>query len=162
MAISSEKKKEVIEKVKNAVVKSKSLVFVNFKGLTVSSANELRRALESAGVKYYVAKKKLVKLALGKSKIEGGEPEFPGELAIAYGDDLVTPARGVHDFGKKIPGVLTILGGIFGGKFMNKEEMMEIASIPALPVLHGKFVNVINSPIQGFVIALSKIAERKS
>ena len=39
--------------------------------------------------------------------------------------------------------------------------MMEIAMIPALPVLHGKFVNIINSPIQRLVIALGQIAGKK-
>ncbi len=45
---------------------------------------------------------------------------------------------------------------------MNKAEMMEIATIPSRETLLGMFVNVINSPIQGFVVALNSIAEKKT
>ena len=48
------------------------------------------------------------------------------------------------------------------GVFKDQAEMTEIASIPPLPVLRGMFVNVINSPIQGLVLGLNAIAEKKS
>lgn len=162
MAISREKKGEILSHLKDAIGKSKSVVFVNFKGLSVAAAQEMRNALRKAGVQYYVAKKTLVKLALGDSKVEGDQPELPGELAITYGDDLVAPGREINEFIKKFPENLKILGGIFDGKFMNQAEMTEIATIPALPVLHGKFVNIINSPIQRFAVALSEVAKKKS
>ena len=161
MAINKEKKGEILKKLSDAFGSAKSLVFVNFHGLNVSGTTEMRRALRGAEVNYFVAKKSLVKRALGESKFEGDIPELPGELAIAWGDDLIAPAREVYSFQKKSPESLKILGGIFEGKFMNQVSMMEMATIPALPVLHGKFVNIINSPIQRWVIALSKIAEQK-
>ncbi len=161
MAISREQKVETLKNLKTIVDKSKSLVFVNFKGLTVAAANEMRRGLKAAGVKYLVAKKTLTKRALSEATIEGSVPELPGELALAYGDDLVAPARELHVFVKKNPGMLSILGGVFDGRFMSQNEMLEIATIPPLPVLHGKFVNIINSPIQRFVIALDQIAQQK-
>ena len=54
------------------------------------------------------------------------------------------------------------MGGIFDGKFTDAAGMNAIALIPSVPVLRGMFVNVINSPIQGLVIALDKIAEKKA
>jgi ribosomal protein L10 len=45
---------------------------------------------------------------------------------------------------------------------LNKSEMEEIALIPALQVLRGMFVNVINSPIQGFAMAIKAIADKKA
>ena len=161
MAISKEKKKEIVEKIEKALKEAKSLVFVNFHGLTVAVADEMRRVLRSAGVKYFVAKKNLIHRALETMKPDGQKPEFSGELAIAWGNDLVAPARETYGFQKKNPGNLKIVGGIFEGRFMSQTEMMEIAMIPALPVLHGKFVNIINSPIQRLVIALGQIAGKK-
>jgi len=128
----------------------------------VAMVSELRRVLKSAGVKYYVAKKTLTRIALKDSKIPGEQPELPGELAIVYGDDIMAPSREINEFIKKFPENLKILGGIFDGRFMNQPEMVEIAAIPALPVLYGKFVNIINSPIQRFVIGLSEIAKAKN
>ena len=54
------------------------------------------------------------------------------------------------------------MGGVFEGVFADAEKMTAIATIPPLPVLRGMFVNVINSPIQGLVIALNKISEQKA
>jgi len=162
VAITREKKQEIMQKLKGALDSSKSLVFVNFHGLTVSGINELRRTLRSAGVSYFVAKKNLVKKVLGEGSVSGTMPELPGELALAFSDDLISPAREIYGFQKKTPDNLKIVGGIFDGRFMNQIDMMEIAMIPTLPVLHGKFVNIINSPIQRFVIGLNEIAKLKN
>lgn len=162
MAISKDKKGEILKKIESALSEAKSLVFVNFHGLTVAGVTEMRRTLKAAGIKYFVAKKSLIKRALGTAKAEGSIPELPGELALAWSDDLVAPAREVYVFQKKSPDNLKILGGIFEGKYMDQAAMMEIALIPALPVLYGKFVNIINSPIQRLVIGLDQIAQKKS
>lgn len=161
MAITKEKKKEIYKKVQGAIEDSESMVFVNFHGLSVAETTQLRKGLREEGVNYTVAKKTVIKRALDDSKTKGDAPELEGELAIAYSEDLIAPARGINEFKKSHKDNIDILGGIFEGKYMNKEEMLEIATIPAVPVLRGMFVNVINSPIQGLVIALSKIAETK-
>ncbi|MFA5996839.1 MAG: hypothetical protein WC790_03990, partial [Candidatus Paceibacterota bacterium] len=76
--------------------------------------------------------------------------------------DVTTPARGVHEYGKKLKGVLTLLGGVFENAFVDASQMVAIATIPPMPILRGMFVNVINSPIQGLVVALDKIREKKA
>jgi large subunit ribosomal protein L10 len=89
-------------------------------------------------------------------------PNLDGEIAIAYSSDLTTPAREVWNVAQKMGDKLSMAGGVFEGRYMDKAEITAIATIPATPVLRGMFVNVINSPIQGLVIALSKIAEKKT
>jgi len=74
---------------------------------------------------------------------------------------LLSPARGVFEFQKKHKDQVSIIGGVFEGKYMNQSEMTEIATIPPRQVLLGQFVNLINSPIQGLVIALDGIADKK-
>ncbi len=88
-------------------------------------------------------------------------PELPGELALAFGDDELSPARGIFDFQKKLEGRVNIMGGVFEGAYKTREEMTVIASIPPLDVLRGMFVNIINSPIQRFAVALDQIALKK-
>lgn len=161
MAINKEKKKEIVEKIKNAVNEAKSLVFVNFHALTVGAITQIRRELKAVGVKYFVAKKTLISRALSEVKVDGNLPDLPGEVALAWGVDLMAPAREIYSFQKKNPANLKILGGIFEGRFLDQAAMMEIASIPTLNVLRGKFVNIINSPIQRFIIGLSEIAKKK-
>jgi len=162
MAITRQKKEEVVKKLSNALADSEGVVFVNFHGLGVNNTNEIRSSLYDQDVSYAVAKKTLIKRALTDAKLEGEIPELSGEVAVVYGDDPVLPASSIAVFTKKYKDSLSILGGIFEGKFMDKEEMENIASIPAMPVLRGMFVNVINSPIAGLAVALNAIAEQKA
>jgi large subunit ribosomal protein L10 len=161
MAISKDKKKEIVEKVKGAIKKAKTVVFVNFHGLKVSDSTSIRKELRSKGVGYLVAKKTLTEKALEGEKIEGSRPTFEGELGIAYGEDLLAPAREVYQFQKKLDKKISILGGIFEGKYKNKEEMLSLANIPPLETLYAQFVNIINSPIAGLVVSLKAIADKK-
>lgn len=161
MAITRQKKEEVITKTKEAVQGADSVVFVNFHGLSVGDTTKLRKELKDQGVGYLVAKKTLVKRALGESNIEGDLPALDGELAIAYAADLIAPAREVYKFQKEHEGNIAILGGVFEGKFMDQSQMTAIASIPPTQVLYGQFVNLINSPIQRLAVALDQIAQKK-
>jgi large subunit ribosomal protein L10 len=161
MALKKAQKKVVLDQVTDITNNLKSAVFVNFHGLTVNDTIEMRSALRKAGVKYTVAKKTLATKALEAKGFKGTMPELLGELAIAYGDDLIAPAREVRAFEKKFEGKVGILGGIFEDKYMSKAEMTEIASIPGQQQLYGMFVNLINSPIQRFVIAINEIAKNK-
>lgn len=162
MAISKDKKKEIYREVVDMVKTSPSVAFVNFHGLPVAETTEMRKALRGKGIRYKVAKKTIIKRALSDSAIAGDIPSLEGELALVYGNDLLAPAREVYAFQKKYKDTLSIVGGVFEGKYMDKAAMTEIAEIPSREVLYGQFVNLINSPIQQFVMALGQIAERKT
>jgi large subunit ribosomal protein L10 len=162
MARTKIQKKDIIDKVTKIADKSKSLVFVNFHGLKVSDASIMRRQLTKDGVGFFVAKKSLTEKALDSKKYAGTMPALVGEFGLAYGTDLVAPARGIYEFQKKLKDQISIIGGVFEDKYMTKEEMVAIASIPPLQTLYGMFVNVINSPIQGLVIALDQVGKKKT
>lgn len=161
MPLTKQKKSELLKKLKT-VTAAKSLAFVNFHGLTVANVTELRRKLKESGVGYLVAKKTLAKKALGEAGIAGAVPDLPGELAIAYGEDATAPARETFGFQKKFENKVSLLGGVFEGKFMGMEEMKVIALIPSLQTLRAQFVNVINSPIQKLVVGLNAIAQARA
>ena len=161
MPISKDKKKEIIQEVSALVKDSKSIVFFNFKGFSVKNTTEMRRELRKAKVGYFVAKKTLAKRAFDEAKIAGTMPTIVGETAMAYSVDLIAPAREVYNFQKKFKDNLSIAGGIFDGKYMSREEMMAVALIPSQQTLYAQFVNIINSPIQGFVMALDAISKKK-
>lgn len=162
MALSKNKKKEVLGEMTDIANAAKTVVFVNFHGLTVGNSTEMRKQLRSAGVGYTVAKKTLAKKAFDAKTIKGTMPELEGEVALAYGEDLIAPAREVRVFEKKFEGKIGILGGIFDGEYKSKEEMVAIASIPGRHELLGMFVNLINSPIQRIAIVMDQIAKSKT
>jgi large subunit ribosomal protein L10 len=162
MALTKTKKVELIGKLEKIVGDTPNLVFVKFKGLSVLDTSLMRSALRSAGVGYMVVKKTLLKRVLDAAKFEGDLPSLDGEVAIVYGTDPIAPAREVAQFTKKYNEMLSMLGGVFERKYMNKAEIIAVASIPSLHVLYGQFANVINSPIQGLVVALDQIANKKT
>ncbi|MBU6321020.1 50S ribosomal protein L10 [Patescibacteria group bacterium] len=164
MAIRKEKKSEILAKLEGALKEATAAVFVGFDKLTVADASSMRRELKSEGIRYYVAKKTLIRRALAGQNYGGAAPELPGEVAVAWtaGADTTAPARLLHEYGKKLKGAVKLLGGIFDGAFQNEGSAVAVATIPPVPVLRGMFVNVINSPIQGLVIALDQIREQKA
>lgn len=162
MAISKDKKREIVAKLTDAFSEASAVTFVGFTKLTVAVSSKMRKELADAGVQLYVAKKTLIRKALETRGYTGSLPELPGEVAVAWTTtDVTAPSRGVYEFGKKLKGMLTLLGGVFDGVFVDAQGMTAIATIPPMPVLRGMFVNVINSPIQGLVVALDKIREQK-
>ncbi len=161
MPITLNKKKELVLDLEKSLKKSNSVVFVKFDKLNVTDANILRRKLQTEEIGYVVAKKTLLKRALTTQKIEGDLPEIEGQIAIAYGEDLIAPSREIFNFAKEHKENIKIVGGVFDGKYMNAEEMLSIATIPPLQTLRGMFVNLINSPIQRFATVLDQIAEAK-
>lgn len=163
MAITKEKKQDIVAKLASALDSAVSVVFVHFKGLSVKDTSAMRKSLKGEGVGYYVAKKTLIERALTAKGYQGTLPDMPGEIAIAWSmEDPTSAARGVFEAGKKHKDSLAIVGGVFEGSYLDAVAMKAIATIPPVPVLRGMFVNVLNSPIQGLVIALNKIAEKKT
>jgi large subunit ribosomal protein L10 len=161
MAITKAKKQTILERLDGIKAEASSVVFVKFNGMSVTDSTKMRADLRDRGVGYFVAKKTLMKRSFDGA-FEGELPQLDGEIAVAYSADAIAPAQSIKEYAVKYKENLAIAGGVFQGVYKDAAEMTEIASIPALPVLRGMFVNVINSPIQGFVLGLNAIADKKS
>ena len=160
MAISKAKKQDIIAKLEKVRDNSESIVFVYYKGLPVAETTSMRKDLREKGVGYFVAKKTLIKRTFGDT-FSGQIPVLDGEIAVAFSSDAIAPAQNIKEFAEKYSKNIAIVGGVFQGVYKDQAEMTEIASIPPLQTLRGMFVNVINSPIQGLVIALDAVANKK-
>ncbi len=160
MAITKQKKTEIVERIGGIVSDASTLVFAKFKSLTVAEQTELRRALRASDVGYTVAKKTLVRRALDAAKFEGTFPELDGEIAMAYGKDEIAPARELAVFVKKFPEHLAFAGGVFGGKYVDAAGIKAIAAIPGMETLRGMFAQIMNSPMQRFAVVLGAVAEK--
>ena len=150
----------MIKEIDKAVSESASLVFVNFHGLKVADETALRTDLRKEGVSYRVSRKTLLKRAL-QGKAEGEIPELGGEVAIAYSKDAISSPREVYNFQKTHKGMLAILGGIFEGKFVGAEMMMELATIPSKEVLLSKIAFLFQSPMQRMALAINEVSKKK-
>ncbi len=165
MAITKQKKGEIVEKLKGIFAKSPSIAFVQFHKLTVANAQALRRKLRETGNGYYVAKKTLIRKSLEGGSVTGQLPELDGEVAVAFieqGDDVTAPAREVFSFEKKFDKAVQLIGGIFEGRFIGQAEVLSLATIPSRQTLYAQFTNLVNSPIQRLVVGLDQVAKKKS
>ena len=160
MAITKAKKVDILSKLTEVKDTSDSIVFVHYKGLSVAATTAMRKELREKGVGMFVAKKTLMSRAFDGA-FTGTMPKLDGEIAVAYSADPMAPAQEMKEFGIKFKDKISIVGGVFQGAYKSQSEMIEIASIPSLHVLRGMFVNVLNSPIQGFTVAINAIAENK-
>ena len=163
MAKTKQQKQEITARLEDAFKTAASSVFVSFTKVNVADESAMRKSLREEGIKYFVAKKTLIARAL---KAVGHEQELQmeGEIAVAYSvskdGDASAPARLVYEFTQKLKDKLAIAGGIFEGVLRDALAMNEIATIPAMPVLRGRFANVINSPLQRFAVVLSEVAKK--
>lgn len=161
MAITKEKKQTILAKLGEVKDTADSIVFVHYKGLNLSDTTAMRKELREKGVGLFVAKKTLMGRAFDGA-FTGEMPKLDGEIAVAYSTDAMTPAQSMKEFQSKFKDKISIVGGVFQGAYKNKEEMIEIASIPSLDVLRGMFVQLINSPRQRFAVVLDAVAGTKN
>jgi large subunit ribosomal protein L10 len=157
MAITREKKEEVVGKIAELASSSKLVVFARYAGLTVADMQTLRREGKVSNVTGTVAKNRLVKLALSQqpafSATDAGF--LSGQVVLAAGDDEVAPAAVLATFGKKHP-ALDIVGGLSSdGSFVDADGIKALASLPSKDVLRGQLVGTIAAPLSGFVRTLS-------
>lgn len=161
MSITKQKKSEILKGLEEKIKKATVVVFVNFHGLAVGAEKELRKILRTIGAEYTVAKKTLIKKALEKSDFGGELLNLEGEIAVVVsGKDPLEPIKTIATFAKKNQQI-KLMAGVFENKYIDKETVVMLGNIPAREVLLAQIVNIINSPIQGIVVALDKIANKK-
>lgn len=161
MAITKDKKASIVADFANMLKDAQSVAFVQFKGLTVKDANELRRALRAQGVQYKVGKKTLIKRVLADLGVSGDLPSLEGEIAVAASTDLLAPARTVFEFQKTHKEQVALVGGIFEGVYKDQVSMTAIATIPPREVLLAQIAFLLKSPLQRLAIAVNEVAKQK-
>ena len=164
MSLTKIQKSKQIDSIKEKVAQQKSVIFVDFAKVASKDLFNLRKSLKEAGCRLKVAKKTLVRVAFGQSGISFWnkmKAVIPGQLALVFGiDDEIAPARIANTFAKAHEN-LKILGGIFEGRFIDKERVLVLANLPSRNELLSRLVGSLSSSMTGFVRVLDKIKESK-
>ena len=162
MSVESHKaKQEIIDEIKSKLDGAQSAVIIDYMGITVAQADEMRKKLREADVDYTVYKNTLMKRAIEGTEFEklGEVLEGPSGIAIAK-EDATAPARVLNNVMKDFE-KMQFKAGIIEGKFMGEDEIKEIAKIPSREVLIAKFMGSVQSPISKAVRTLAAIADAK-
>ncbi|NLY67250.1 MAG: 50S ribosomal protein L10 [Tissierellia bacterium] len=149
-----EKKKQIVEEIKEKIEKSQAVVLVDYRGLNVDEATQLRKKYREAGVEYKVYKNTLMRFAFKDAGYEEFNEYLTGPNAVAFGfDDPVAPAKVTHEFAKEHEN-LEIKAGIVDGKIVSIDEIKRLANLPSREVLVAQVLGGLNAPIAGFANVL--------
>ena len=148
---------EVAEQFKNA----SSVVVVDYLGITVEEATNLRAELRKAGVQFAVIKNSILTRAAKEAGLEGMDDIFKGPSAVAFSnDDVVAPAKILADFAKKVE-ALEIKAGVIEGKVSSKEEIEALAKLPNREGLLSMLLSVLQAPVRNTALAIKAVADQK-
>ncbi|MGX5742559.1 50S ribosomal protein L10 [Bacillus toyonensis] len=156
-----ETKQQVVTEIADKLRASKSTIIVDYRGLTVSEATELRKQLREAGVEFKVYKNSLTRRAAESAEMAELNEFLTGPNAIAFSnEDVVAPAKVLNDFATKHE-ALEIKAGVIEGKLVTLDEVKAIATLPSREGLLSMLLSVLQAPIRNLALATKAVAEQK-
>jgi large subunit ribosomal protein L10 len=151
MAITKQKKEEILKELVDKFGRSQSVVFADYRGLDVAGISELRGKCREGGAEMKVAKKTLIKLAAKDKNMELEDSAIEGPVVATFSyEDPLSGIQILYRFSKGNDN-LKLLGGIVDGKVVSPDVIQQYAKLPSREELLAKFVGSMNSPLSGFV-----------
>jgi large subunit ribosomal protein L10 len=155
-----DQKAAVVEEVAAQIKESEAVFAVDYRGISVPQAAELRTRLTEAGARFRVVKNTLTELAADRAGADPLKEVLEGPTAFTFvaaeGGDVALAAKALAQFNRATD-LLVFKGGVMGGEALTAEQIAAIARLPAKEILHGQLVGVIASPITGLVRGLNAL-----
>jgi large subunit ribosomal protein L7/L12 len=161
-----------VDQLKQDFSKISSAFLVDFRGMKVVDATDLRRQIHKSQARLKVVKNTLALLATKGSPMEVLSDYFIGPTAIAYtSDDPVSLAKILNTVSKENPNLI-IKAGYLDGSLIEAKRIGDIANLPGKQTLQGQVVGLIASPlrrlvwvlngtIQKFLVVLSEVQKNR-
>ena len=166
-----EQKAAAVAELSDRLKEAESIFAVDYRGISVTGAAELRTKLREADASFKVVKNRLAKRAVEDAGTEGLDALLEGPTALTFiKGDPVTAAKAISTFAREHE-VLVYKGGLMDGQPLDADGFAAIARLPGLDVLHGQLVGMTASPLtglarglgalmSGLAIALGQISEQ--
>ena len=156
-----ESKKAVVETLTGKIQEATSVVFVDYKGITVAQDTELRKQFREAGVEYTVVKNTLTNFATKNAGYDFSEV-LNGTTAMASTTgDPIAPARIVCEFAKKNKIALSIKGGVVEGSVLSADQLNGFGELPSKNALVASVLGTFLAPISSLAFVLDQIRMQK-
>lgn len=157
------KKEVVVNEIKERLSRTKSVVLVNERGLTVAQNTALRKALRNAGdVDYKVYKNTMINFAIEGTDFEGLKEYLSGPTAVAFSYEDATAAAAVISKNLKGMPALEFKASAIDGEIYDAAKTKAIADIPSREVLLSKLLGSFKSPMSSFARVINQVAEKKA
>jgi large subunit ribosomal protein L10 len=152
-----EQKSAVIDEIAAQIKESEAVYAVDYRGISVAQAAELRGKLRDADATLRVVKNTLTIRAADQAGTENLKPLLAGPTALTFArGDAALAAKAVFEYARTT-GLLPFKGGVLNGDALSPEQVQSIARLPARDVLNAQFVNIVASPLTGLVTSLSNL-----
>ena len=150
-------KAAVVEEIAGQIQAAEAIFAVDYRGLSVAQAADLRAKLGEADAKLRIVKNSLTERAAEQAGAPALKPllEGPTALALIHGDGALA-AKALSDAGRRL-GILQFKGGLIGTTALTGEELRSIARLPPRELLNAQLVGTIASPLTGLVRGLNAL-----
>ena len=156
-----ESKKAVVDSLTGKIQEATSVVFVDYKGISVAQDTELRKQFREAGVEYSVVKNTLTNFAAKNAGYDFSKV-LNGTTAMASTTgDPIAPARIVCEFAKKNKNILSIKGGIVEGSVLSADQLNGFGELPSKNALVASVLGTFLAPISSLAFVLDQIRMQK-
>ncbi|OFZ79097.1 MAG: 50S ribosomal protein L10 [Bdellovibrionales bacterium RIFOXYD1_FULL_53_11] len=154
-------KTELAGKLKEKFTKARVAVFADYKGLTATQADDLRRQLRAQNTEVRVLKNNVARLLAKEEAMGSGAREvldgLVGPTLVAFGyNDAAGTAKVIHKFSKDNE-ALTLKDSIMMGRRIDASGVEELAKLPPREVLLAKLLGTLNAPVTNFVGVLAAV-----
>ena len=152
-----EAKQKIAEDLHDRFARSAIIVLTDYKGLDVTSINDLRRKLRESNIEYQVVKNTLLVRAAEDTEVALIKDHFKGPSAVAISyDDPVAPAKVLTQFAKDNT-KLEIKVGVLNGKVLDLQAIKALATLPSKEVMLAQLLSTINAVPTSLVRVLAEV-----
>jgi len=146
--MSREKKAQIIDSLQEAFSKCNISILTDYRGLSASEINALRRRLGESGIGYKVVKNTLARFAAERAGKDELVSSLEGPVAIAFGyGDITEPAKALTDYIRNSKASLTIKGGFLGDRLLTSEDVETLSTLPSREILLARILGGMQIPI---------------
>jgi large subunit ribosomal protein L10 len=152
-------KTEVVEQIAAQLQEAAAVYAVDYRGLTVTQAAELRSNLRAAGTSFRVVKNTLTLRAADQAGVEAIKPLVqvgPTALAFVVGGDPALAAKALDTFARQTQ-MIELKGGVLEGQELDIEQLRRLARLPSRDQLNAQLAAVVASPLTTLVRGLGSL-----
>lgn len=155
MAISKERKRDLISQYKSLAESNSAMILTNYSGLNVKQIETLRSQIRESGGEFHIIKNTLAEIAFKEIDVTLPEGALDGPTAIGFAsEDAVDVAKAIVDLSKDAD-VLSIKGAIIDGSLFNSRQVLQLAELPPIPVVRAQLLSLIQTPAGNVARALA-------
>ncbi len=160
MAVSKERKKEIVAEYQDWLDNSQAVFLAEYIGLSVKDMDALRDKVREVGGEFHVIKNTLGKIAFEEAGYDVPEDLFLGSTAAGFAfEDMPAMAKALADFSKSVE-FLKIKGGYLEKNMVSVDEIKALAELPPLPVVQARLLGTIMAPASQLARVLAEPARQ--